>query len=314
MNLNSERSLNRWIIPITKKSRKKLSFPIEINFHNTNENLNSLIKTKKEERYFKCTDYWDERTFMLTDLLTTKIAKTIFGNYIPNTIREDIINELSRTRKGIEKLLNTEKEIFAYLSMKDIRSLPKFNTMNYNNIWSNIQRLVNCKFSFNYEFRYYDQYSMKFLHDSYPISEQSLISNFKEDKNGFKLYLNNKLSKLYISNISQLNLDLIPTGLYKLSIQTQLFYRSTILSSRPNNNKNKKTINLSQFRKLLNISSDCYNTKRIFKNCLNELLNNSFINDYNLSDHKNVLESNIYATIHIKPEKEIKKFEEINVP
>ena len=304
MTIPTERSLNRMIYPVVEKSKAKREFPVEIRKDNSKRDCTSLFTTQDTpSALFSIDNYWDQKSFMIMDIITYKITTAVFGKF--NKLR-DIQKQANRkTHKEVNEIIDHGDQQIIGIRREELMQLPYFKTVSNNNILKIIKRMSECRFSGYYEYRYYDERMDKFNHEKSIIKQDKIIDDVVRDGNLFNIYMSSKLAKLYILNITQMNIDFMPMELYKLGKYPQLLYRFIASNNRSKNKGNIK-LNINEIAEKIDIYVT--NPSRsiwLIDNYLSELYENNLITEYSISNNLN----NKYT----KKQSSINTFVDINV-
>lgn len=286
MGFPTERGLNRGIIPIVKKPTENQKFPIEIETNPQKLDV-SLNLHSKPGYIFRIDNYWDHKNFMLMDAITLQICKQLFGRFIPKTIDQRVYNNAA-TEENVQEFLELAKSQSLVLTKEDIKEIPYFRTCALNYIDDIIDNLKNCRLSLSYDTRMFNPNTKSFYHKQYYFQDFNLLfSEVQKLKNhSYKFYFNTPISRLYLLNIAQLNVDFLDESVYRLPKLTHLFYRCVISSSK---NKSKvKRFHINEIRDKLNMKSNVYLAKNSIKKMLEILKSNELISNYSFSYKDNI--------------------------
>lgn len=276
----TERSLNRMIYPVVEKSKGKTEFPVVISKNSLKNECAPLFNLNKPitNNYFSIDNNWDHRNFMVMDIITSKLCVTLFGKYTP--IKDINRQSFKKTDKEIQEIINHGETQWVTLWREELRQIPLFNKLSNNRILGIMKNMTNCHLSGDYEYRYYDEVTGRFYHKKTSIENDTLISEVENDKNKFTVYLGSKLSKLYILNIAQMNVDFMDNKVYGLNKYSHLLYRFLLGN---NNKKDHVRLNINEILYKINIHNT--NPSRnlfLVKKYLNELVDNGLVSNYEI--------------------------------
>lgn len=291
MGIPTERSMNRCIIPVVQKPYKREKFPVEISL-NQEVNYDNLLGFGKRqaEKIFRIDNYWDQRSFMLMDVITTRICQKIFGNRIPRSTTDDRVTENRSSKDDIDQMLKNPESCKITITYNDIKKIPYFKPVTGDNIRYLIERMSKTRISLPFETRVFDfnQNCRRFYHKEIYLQNFDLLFNKVERirNKEYRFSLDTPLSRLFLSNIAQLNVDFLDESIYQLKKFDHLFYRC-IISGSKNKNSTKK-IHLNEIRKRLNIGSNIYQAKDMVEKSLDRIYEKGLILNFDLESKKGI--------------------------
>lgn len=199
---------------------------------------NKLPYTTPDEEFSIDGNNFNEKNFMILDVIQTMFLKCWFATYNNGTFPKNIyenkkIFDLENTP---ERLKNVSINIDTYSLYNDFNFLRNIKIKKLNDLIINTSK---CKFKVkDYRIKEYDEQprgKLKYKYSTYSSDEYESLFNIEEiiktkNKNKiinieYKISFKNKLSNFMIYNLAMLNVEWMPLNIYNLSKNAQFIFR-----------------------------------------------------------------------------------------
>jgi len=273
--LVSERSFNKIVPPVPNKRKRKITLPY------------------KHTEVCEMHNYWNEKNFMITDIVMHLIAESNSDN-IPKTPKDIESIKTKATEEYLNFSLNngsSRNKNSGWITEGQLKiKFPFLMKYGSSTLYQMIKDTSECIFNLKLGVKIYDETEQGFNYK--PIQTTDNIFSFDcqtnrgtekrilERKYQFKID-NSLLGYLMYRNIAFVSYDWIPDNFYELSKNSQNFFRRFISHRRALEKTTKIALSDIKIHQLY-YYEDYAQIKAITIKSLEELKNNNLIEDFEI--------------------------------